>query len=352
VFIIDIAKRWKRLHFLIDASDTRVSRPAETTAQLSGVNPDIHHFTSGQAIEVAELTKTNGEGISPKNFNITFQEGSISAHLPHAARCLPLSDHDNQHKFWLRDFVPPRMDNQIAALRLTKTNWNDVRPYSSRANDDVEYRHRYVICDTSQGLTPANCVLPSIFCLHVIISFSDNAVLALRRKGVSFETDTYSISAEEQMAQHDVDHGGDSNIVEMWMRRTVCEEVFPLKDSYKSDPVETWYYVNDRVRSMELLSLIHEEKIGGWALVGHIRLTMESKEYPAHYMNMQKFRSDSHDIEGRQFCVDVKEINNLIHRGKAIGYSFQKSKNQWKFTVDELHPTALYRAIKYIRLIT
>lgn len=194
---------------------------------------------------------------------------------------------------------------------------------------------------------------PNSLCLHAIVSFSDNAVLAMRRgPDLAFEQQSYSLSFEEQFSDSDIRLGGVNHAADCWTKRALCEEVFPLKRMYQADPTRAWQLVTDYVAERRFLSLLYEETLAGYALVAHYRQNIRSVDFLDLYTHIKSLAAgDSVDPEGVLLVVNRKELQSLIETGDCQAASLRDLAITYNVMNRKLHKSSLYRAFAYSALL-
>jgi len=261
------------------------------------------------------------------------------------------TDSDNQVKYVLTNYEAFLNDRNNIVFSVHQTDWNSVINVVRFVRVDTSLRHKFAKEREWGALTPAKSRIPSIFCLHAVVSFEDDSLLVLKRdSSLEFSDGKLSLSFEEQLSDTDFKVGGDVDSVGWWVRRAICEEVFPLRSKFKEQPEQAWHLANDKVRDIKIWSLIFEEELAGWALTVHIRLDMPSGQFVSVYRQIQQFSGDTRDSEGDFALLGRAELRRLIQDGKATVQSLSAQK-AWHIGVEQLHPTALYRALTFDRLL-
>lgn len=360
-------RHWKAPIFNADRLELGIRRPWQSTTAFSKLVGDTHQAPIGGVIPAVDFQMRAGvgvkQGLEPTEVKLSKLGQFDEMTLPEELRQSPIADKWNEKKYILGKMMPYVTDRADLELELIESDWNHVIPYTRFVVNSDAVRHKFSFFDPLRGMIPANNLVPSSLCLHVIASFEDNSVLAMNRspgveayrnaeRAVAAKGHNISISFEEQLSELDFPENRSKNSAEDWVRRALCEEVFPLRDKYRKDAKNSWNLINDYVSSMKVWGLIFEETVAGWSIMAHVRLSMPWQEFRSIYLNMAKFAEDVRDPEGNYLVIPAQEIHNLIQSGECHGHSLSNDAQKILLSTDSLHASSLCRAIYYDRLLS
>lgn len=262
-----------------------------------------------------------------------------------------LNDTHNRKKYTLVDFVPDRIDAPRWTFILRETDYNECMSFNKILSGDNYINQRH----SQFGIFPKDNGIPNAFCLHGIVEFSDGSILASKRSGnLDWYSQSWSLSFEEQLSDSDFEQEG-VNVAEAWTRRSVCEEIFPLRTVYQRTPSEAWNEVAAYFDYIKFCSIIFDEANFCYSAVVFLKLNISSKRYEELYEYFKLNFKDSRDPEGDLYTIGLKEQRNIID-GNFAHDSLEQSVVQnfsealkvgtsVREEVIKLHPSSLYRLI-------
>jgi hypothetical protein len=362
----DVWRYFKAVNLNSLEEPERIRRPYPSTKSFSGQIADPDCTPVGGAIPVHGFRLMRGgganQGVEPDKVIINKIGRWRSDSLPDELLQSSINDERNETKCVLSDIKPQLVDRMETSISLKESDWNTIIPYTRFALKNQTLRHKYSCVDKIAGLTPANCVIPSAFCLHGIVAFEDESILVMNRGAHLEEYRTegqmqdaknrhVSLSFEEQMKVDDFGTDKNWSTMEMWTRRALCEEIFPLKTKFQEDPELSWNLINDYVADRRIWSFIFEETIAGWAVVVYFKLRMTWREFLPIYKKLASFSKDSRDAEGNFVVLPREELISLIESGHGDAHTLAKITPVIPIYSNELHATSLFRALTYGRLV-
>jgi len=168
----------------------------------------------------------------------------------------------------------------------------------------------------------------------------------LRSDEVDFEKNKWSFSGEEQLRFNENDSSYPESC-QSWFNRAILEEFFPTKEKHVR---ENWgEKILGYVKMRKVLSVIAEEKYGGFALVGFIHLNMTPKEYSILVGEIQEEHPEAtRDDEGSIHSVSHGQLLNLLERGYIDDANQIFGKGTSSISAKDLHSTSWYRIMAYV----
>lgn len=368
IFLVyDLMRQFRSKLILLGKESEGLRRPSPSTKNLVEKIGDTDVVPIGSVIPVYEFPLLRGigtsQGATPEEVKFKVEGSWSSENVQSELLQRAISDDWNETKFILKEIKPQLNDRKTTSLILQRSDWNTVIPYTRFVIENEGIRHKYSFLDSTKGLTPENCVIPSSFCLHGILSFADDSLLVMNRathlepyRSKQQESETkgnnFSFSFEEQMSELDVDSSEHWNTMESWTRRALCEEVFPLKTKYKVASEPSWNLINDYVQDCRIWAFLHEETTAGWGAMVHFRLNLPSGDFLKLYKNLQDFTGDSRDAEGRFFIMPREDASELVYSGKASAHTLANKSIKVPVSVEQLHGSSLCRILTFLRLVT
>lgn len=205
---------------------------------------------------------------------------------------------------------------------------------------------------------------PDSFCLHAICETSDGYLIAEQRSPNAFYyPSAFSISFEEQLSESDFKRG--NNLAcQGWIRRAICEELFPQLNTYSNDPETAWSNVSHSIQVARILSIFLEGEANNVSLACYVRLKLSLLDYCSLYRKL--FREGGRrDREGSLFALKVSDGAKLFGPNPTSLLHLEvdtpdpisaklASSSELSGVVDPgspgtLHPTSLYRLSLVLR---
>jgi len=342
---------WVETQFALSIFSEDKLRPLESTKRLAATG-GLENFTVGGAIEIFRFPLFWGggtaQGAQPHEVHIRVETEPWSAReLPEELHQTPLKDRHNRRKYSVTNVERHLEDRPGCTIFVRETDWNTWIPYKRLIERDENIRHAWF------SIEPSRNKLPNSAGLSGIVSFLDDVVLASRRSDdLEFAQGAYSISFEEQFSDFDLYHGGSLLAADFWMKRALCEEVFPLKKNYAADPLAAWAMVDNYLVDRRFLSMICEEPVAGYSMIAHYRLGISSGQFRDLYNHLKQVtKGDSVDPEGLPVFISAANLSCLVEQGYCSCTSASDQKTTFKINNQDLHFTSLYRAILYRALI-
>lgn len=310
------------------------------------VKIDRPAFSVGDALEVAvhpslnSRARLNEIGWDPDAdidfglFALPFEAGEALTRVGGLRKFDP----PNRVKYALADVAPVLVDADRLVLRVAETDYFTVCTIKEALKQDAQLSD-LIAAD------PARNRVPNSLCFHYIARFADGSVLVTGRdRRLRYAGGLWSVSGEEQLSDADVRTAAP---LRSWVRRTICEEVFPLRES--DLPIsERWAIVRPHVERVRIWSVILEVSIGNFALCGLIDFDLTPEEYVRVATELVAAAGGSVDPEGIALVLTTDQMELLRINGHAAArYIFTKEQSQ--LDVGNAHPTTPYRIYRLLR---
>lgn len=320
-----------------------IAAPTSEAAALAASGSDRDFLAIGGVIEVARHPfldrNLSDNGWSPEEVSVTIVD------RPQRARdddlLTPLRHFDpNNPKYWIYDCTPTFADQAARlGIEVTATDWNNVQTAYQKLVNAPALRK------SVSSLTPRLHPVPNPLCLHVLVEFADESILAMRRSPqAAYNAGEFSLSFEEQLAAFDFRRP--VRVMQSWFERSLCEEVFPLVKHYHDDPDGAWSLVAAHIADMRVWSLIFQEAAASYALFGVVRLKLTPTDYVKEFERLRNSRGGARDDEGRIFFVSKDEVTRLLRERTASVVSlFGETQSQLTMP---LHASSAYRVLTYL----
>lgn len=325
--------------------ESRWRQPMASTDRYASTLGDPQFVAIGGAITVKRhplLTRDVYEnGWHPSQFRID-KTMSLGYELAAELRENPLADPNNNKKYSLirvQHAFREQSDHLVATV--AETDWNTLRTAQRAVEPNEALRHSLISIDPSQAR------VPNSFCLHALVTFPDHSVLATKRlPDTPFFPNSFAFSFEEQISDHDF-RGDPTAVVTNWIRRTICEELFPLTALYEEAPDIAWAQVNDFVGASRIWSIFLEELNGNFSCFAHIPLLVSREKYLEIYGTLVR-RGHARDDEGRLYVVAREDLAKLVEQKRTSAHLLVNDASE---TISSLHPTSLYRVVHYLQAL-
>ncbi len=129
------------------------------------------------------------------------------------------------------------------------------------------------------------------------------------------------------------------------MIRAICEEFFPLSGSESGISKSYQEYLKPITDSMKVWSIFIESSIFNFSILGFVKFNITIDEYVNLYKNL--LNKGVVDKEGTVYYTSIEEARALLVNGEC-NMSGAFSKKRHLISLDDLHPTSLYRIFKLI----
>jgi hypothetical protein len=198
------------------------------------------------------------------------------------------------------------------------------------------------------NLDPNINQVPNATGLQSIVLFSTDAVLCMyRHRGTDAESETWSISFEEQIKEDDFTVPGVAP-AEYLFRRAFIEEVFGCKDPSPAQVLDAWQVCSPLLFTYRLWGLFFEEKVSHFQLLGFYWLKISPEELASRHHDAKAQGWAGVDLEGKLFVLERDQIDRLLDDGVAevrglYDATVRRIRVETSNGGSDLHRTSLYR---------
>lgn len=251
----------------------------------------------------------------------------------------PVGD-DNTKYALVGSSRPTTDDYSRLCLEVAPTSFYEIESVRRLTDQQENLRHEF------SSITPELHKIPSSLCLHGVVLFSDNKVLAMKRRSeTTYFPNAVSVSFEEQLAQIDFSTPGISPS-ESLFRRAICEEIFPLANRYEIDPIDTWNRVSNFIDHYRYWSLLFEENTGNYSLFGVCKLKLSLAEYISEFSRIQAEYAGIRDDEGILSYMTLENLRDYLSsgHGEIKRINMRDPERTGTEPIRSAHPTMPYRA--------
>jgi len=247
-------------------------------------------------------------------------------------------DPPNGRKFCLVDRSLAGTDTDLS-LSLKETDYFTIRSVLSKLTYDLRKEFG--------SLDPAVNRIPHSLCLHFLVRCGDgNVVCLLNERRKAYAGGTWSVSAEEQLKDSDLDM---SYPLAALFRRALLEEIFGLSDD--TVPLSNrWARIEDLVVSMRLWSVFVEDHISNFSLLGVYQLSLNTDHLRGRIKEFINDGSAARDLEGKLYVASQGELENLLISGSSAAVGLF-SGEPTSVLSENLHWTARYRIFRLLRAL-
>lgn len=188
--------------------------------------------------------------------------------------------------------------------------------------------------------------IPSSLCLHYVIRTADESILCMKRSGgMAYHSGLWSITGEEQISDHEI---GNKSPIEKLFKRALCEEIFQLRNSKKTQDVMP--LLEEDLRFLRILSVGIELPLYNPTIIGLAQLSIDVVELRKRLIERKRNvgLNVGHDEEGDFFVLSKNDASKLLSDGMApvTGLFSERVEN---LTANLLHPTSRYRLFRVLR---
>jgi len=337
LYVLELLRKYK---------ETQTARPRDYFPQLPIIDTtrefknkrNLDNFAVGGAIEIVKHPYLDAR-ISDNGWvadDIKINIYSNGKPFPEKTFGKPKAWEVDNSKFWLTRIDPVFADQPKLVLYLSPTKWSETEQAQSKVFQDTAFRHRL------SSIEPEKHSIPNSFCLHIVVVFSDESILAMKRsKGTAYFPEHISLSFEEQFSDEDTSSGEDK-MMTTWFQRSICEELFPLTGEAKKSVPWAFNRIKKFVSSMNVWSCIFEETTGTQSLFGVVQLKISPSEYIEEYNKIAIELGTRRDDEGSLFILKKQEVFNILSSGHGLLQPLFSDKEPE--IARNFHPTSLYRA--------
>jgi hypothetical protein len=220
-------------------------------------------------------------------------------------------------------------DENLRVVRLTTAESDYYTNMGALATiqNDRAIRHR------NMSIKPEAHRIPNAISIHYVIRFSDGKLLASHRsKDMAYDPEHVSFSGNEQLKPEDFES---DRPLEMWLLRSMLEEVFPLR-KFSIDSPEALEAAS-LIALSRFLSLYLEEKVGNFGLVCFVQFNVSSAVFAAKYYGRRLNSSFGEDKEGKPYLMTEAELARFFESGKCELMGLTDADNTLTIAIDGLN---------------
>jgi len=313
-----------------------VSRANEHFLVIGQVIEIVPHPNLGRRAPIEEL----GWGSSQIHL-IDLQERFEANQLLSRTSGYKEFDPPNGTKFCLvsESFVTKDSPNLI--LNLRRTDYFTIKSVLAEIKDNPDLRKEF------GALDPESNRIPHSLGLHYIVRFPNGDVLCMKRDWrAAYHGNRWSFSGEEQLSEEDF---GARVPSEHFIRRTYCEEVLGMRDEI---PIaERWMVAEDTVEAARFWSLILEEGISNYAIVGLYQLKVDIEAFITLHKKIVDTGMGTRDREGKFYIVSQPMLKALLFTGECTAKALFLEEGMETIYSYNLHPTSRYRIFRLLRAV-
>jgi hypothetical protein len=322
-------------------------RAPDGEAAASAGRSSEHHLVVGQAIELIPHPQLNSRapledlGWDPADVDLMDQQVTFDARdLLTRAGGPRVWDPPNGVKFSLVASSFVTTDSPRLVLETRRTDYFTLRSVLPLVRADPDVRAQF------GNLDPSRNRIPHSLCLHYVVRFSTGDVLCMRRDSrAAYHGNLWSFSGEEQLADQDFETALPCLSL---FRRAFCEEVLALRDDAPLE--DRWREAADVVRHMRLLSVLLEERIHNYALLGVFQLNCDPLEFVGLSNQLVDRGTGTRDPEGDCYLVNEADLPGLLVSGRCRARGLFHGAEA-VVRAEHLHPTSRYRVFRLLRAV-
>lgn len=294
------------------------------------------NLQTGKQLEDFGWNPLNEEEISIKYENSRFPIGELDNIIAPDERLKP----PNGRKFCLSSIEGGLIDEPNLLLKTRHSDYFTVKSlvnqFGSSLPEEIIYQYGHI--------EPEKNKIPHSLCLHQIVLLDDGHILCqLRGSNVAYYPNCYSFSQEEQLAVDDF-HSKSPTLSHLVIR-AICEEFFPLSGSESAIFINYQKYLAPIIDTMKIWSVFIESSIFNFSMLSFVKFNITIDEYVNLYKNL--LNKGVVDKEGTVYYTSIEEARALLVNGQC-NMSGAFSKKRHMISLDDLHPTSLYRIFKLI----
>lgn len=360
-----ISRKLKQRRIRISTKEIEeIWRPDKSTIKFAKEQNDSFRIIN-KAIEVwihgsiDTESPLHQKGMEPKDLNLKILDDPFDVLKLFKQTNLPEKHFDVDKTKYSLTSIPQGDkfdDSGVMYFFLKRTKFSVVQSFKEFFKSSLSNRLKY------GSIRPSENQVPNIMCLHFLTEFSDGHVLfSVRADGLEYYDGLISISAEEQLSVIDVFKNKNA---ELWFQRAILEELFPMTvDEIDEDDEEQvlekvidterrWLKLSKRLKiDYRYWSIILEEELVNFSIMGFVRLGVSIKQYQQLYKDLLLELDGDRDKEGTFYFVHFSDLDKLLTSGQCQVHGLFSMKRN-TIELDQLHPTSLYRVVRYLRAKT
>jgi hypothetical protein len=277
-------------------------------------------------------------GIDPRL--VTFSQPSPEDFSHSIERCGGLKTFPlpNQRKYGIRRLPLGPMDDENLIVDFFETDWNTWMSVRTKIESDPDLRHEL------SHVIPEKNLIPQSMSLQFLVRFSNGDILAMKRKeGLASEPNSWSLSGEEQLHEHDF-LSRSVGAAEYLFRRAFIEEVFGHRVADESYLNRIWSDDCTRiVNSHRIWSFFLEENVGVFQTFGVYQLKIRPQELRAIHEAAVSAGWGTTDPEGYWYIVRGADVGEFLISGSCEAHRLHGDPERRVIKAEGLHATSRYR---------